>query len=475
MSKLNELFKKELHVVNLGIESFAQDLESQGKKVVHVSWKPVAGGDKEAAANLRKLQTPAMQEKIDKANEEALRRILDAQPVLVGMGIARDLIPGMTEDTILHAGPPVTWERMSGPQRGAVMGGLIYEGRAKTLEEAEKLAASGAIHFAPCNMHSAVGPMAGVVTPSMPVWIIENKTFGNRAYCTMNEGLGKVLRFGACDQEVFDRLHWMAGHLYPILKSALEKKGEIDLKLLVAQCLQMGDEAHNRNKAATSLLIRELIGPIMELDAPNREKIDALAFINSNDHTFLNLSMPAMKATLDPIFDIPYCTIVATMCRNGTDFGIRIAGLGQNAWFAAQAEMVQGLYFPGFTEEDAARDLGDSCITETAGIGGFCMAAAPAIVQFVGGQVSDAVNYSLQMYEITQGESRIYKIPALDFRGSATGIDLRKVMQTGIRPIINTGIAHKDYGVGQVGAGLVHPPEDCFKQALAACAKAWAE
>ncbi|HWS29030.1 MAG TPA: DUF1116 domain-containing protein [Clostridia bacterium] len=475
MNKLNELFLNELHVVNLGIESFAQDLEEQGKKYVHVNWKPVAGGDKETAASLRKLQTPVMQEKIRNANEEALSRIQNAQPVLIGMGIARDVIPGMAEDTILHAGPPITWDRMCGPQRGAVMGGLIYEGLAKDLTEAEKLAASGKIRFDPCHMHSAVGPMAGVITPSMPVWIVENKTFGNRAYCTMNEGLGKVLRFGACDEEVFDRLHWMAEHLYPVLKAALQKKGEIDLRLLIAQSLQMGDEAHNRNRAATSLLIRELIGAILTLDVPNREKADAVAFINGNDHTFLNLSMPAMKATMDPVFDIPFSTIVGTMCRNGTDFGIRIAGLGPDRWFIAQAEMVEGLYFPGFTEEDAAPDLGDSCITETAGIGGFSMAAAPAIVQFVGGKAADAVNYSLQMYEITQGESHIYKIPALDFRGSAAGIDLVKVIETGIRPIINTGIAHKRYGVGQVGAGLVHPPENCFKQALNACAKAWTE
>jgi len=473
MSKLDELFGQELHVVNFGVEAFAKDLASQGRKVVHVMWKPAAGGDKEAASRLYRLQSPALREKIEQANREALRRILDAQPVLIGMGVARDVIPGMTEDTVLHAGPPVTWERMCGPQKGAVMGGLIYEGRARNLEEAERLSASGAIRFSPCHMHCAVGPMAGVVTPSMPVWIVENRTFGNRAYCTMNEGLGKVLRFGACDQEVFERLRWMAGHLYPVLRAALEKKGEIDLKLMIAQCLQMGDEAHNRNRAATSLLIRELIGPILELDIPDREKAGAVAFLNGNDHTFLNLSMPAMKATMDPILGIPYSTIVATMCRNGTDFGIRIAGLGPDAWFTAPAEMVQGLYFPGFTEEDAARDLGDSCITETAGIGGFCMAAAPAIVQFVGGKVADAVNYSRQMYEITAGESRIYKIPALDFRGSATGIDLIKVVQTGIRPIINTGIAHKRYGVGQIGAGLVHPPEACFKQALAACAKAW--
>ncbi|MCL2695712.1 MAG: DUF1116 domain-containing protein, partial [Clostridiales bacterium] len=242
---------------------------------------------------------------------------------------------------------------------------------------------------------------------------------------------------------------------------------------MIAQLLQMGDEGHNRNKAGTSLLFRELTPAILATDLPNQEKIDALNFINGNDHTFLNLSMPACKATLDPIFDIPYCTIVATMCRNGTDFGIRVAGLGQNQWFAATAEYVQGLYFPGRTEADAARDLGDSSITETAGIGGFCMAAAPAIVQFVGGQVSDALNYSKSMYEITVGEGQAYKIPALDFRGNPTGIDVLKVIETGIRPVINTGIAHKDYGVGQVGAGVVRPPEDCFKQALKACAQAW--
>jgi len=353
------------------------------------------------------------------------------------------------------------------------MGGLIYEGLAKDAKEAEVLAASGEITFDPCHMHDAVGPMAGVVTASMPVWILENKTFGNRAYCTINEGLGKVLRFGAFDDEVLTRLRWMERELYPVLKDALAIKGEIDVKVLVSKLLQMGDEGHNRNEAGTSLLLRELVPAIMNCDRPLAQKVTAFNFINGNNHTFLNISMPAMKCTMDPIFDIPYCTVVATMSRNGTDFGIRIAGLGKNRWFAAEAEMVKGLYFPGYSEKDAARDLGDSCITETAGIGGFCMAAAPAIVQFVGGQVSDAINYSTRMYEITVGEGRAYKIPALDFRGSPTGIDIRKVIETGIRPVINTGIAHKNPGVGQVGAGIVYPPEDCFKQALAACAEAW--
>ena len=473
MSKLNELFGKKLSVVNFGIESFYQDLLKQSKPAVHVDWKPVAGGDKKIAGYLRKLRQPPLGERIAAANQEALNRILAAQPVLVGMSTAGEAIPGMTPTTILHAGPPVTWERMCGPVRGAVMGGLIYEGLAKNLEEAEALAASGKITFSPCHHHSTVGPMAGVVTYSMPVWHMVNKTYGNDAYCTMNEGLGKVLRFGACDQEVFDRLHRMRNEYYPVLRQALERHGEIDMKVLIAQALQMGDEAHNRNKAGTSLFLREIVMDVMNTDFPMEQKLAALAFINNNDHTFLNLSMPVCKCTMDPIFDIPYSTVVATMCRNGTDFGIRIAGLGKDAWFTAPAEIVKGLYFPGFDEEDANPDLGDSCITETTGIGGFCMAAAPAIVQFVGGQVQDAINYSTQMYEITTGESNTYNIPALDFRGSATGIDLLKVIETGIRPIINTGIAHKEYGVGQVGAGLVHPPEECFRKAIEACAQAW--
>ena len=475
MSKLNELFASSLHVVNFGIESFYDDLVSQKVDAVHVDWKPVAGGDKAAAANLRKLKKPELAAKIDAANKEALSRILAAKPTIVGLGIAGEVIPGMTKKTVLHAGPPVTWARMSGPQRGAVMGGLIYEGLAKDVSEAEALAASGEIAFDPCHMHGAVGPMAGVVTASMPVWILENKTFGNRAYCTINEGLGKVLRFGAYDEEVLTRLRWMERELYPLLKEAVAIKGEIDVKVLVAKLLQMGDEGHNRNEAGTSLLIRELVPAIMRCDKTQEQKLAAYNFINGNNHTFLNISMPAMKCTLDPIFDIPYCTVVATMSRNGMDFGIRIAGLGKDRWFTGEAELVKGLYFPGYEEKDAARDMGDSCITETAGIGGFCMAAAPAIVQFVGGQVSDSIHYSTRMYEITVGEGQSYKIPALDFRGSATGIDIRKVIETGIRPVINTGIAHKYPGVGQVGAGIVYPPEECFKTALAACAEAWGD
>lgn len=406
-------------------------------------------------------------EKISIANKEALEKILSAQPTLVRVGKASDDIPGMTKKTILHAGPPVTWDRMSGPLQGAVIGGLIYERLASNEEEARALAASGEITFDSCHHHNAVGPMAGVVTYNMPVWVLQNKTFGNYAYCTLNEGLGKVLRFGAFGEEVITRLDWIEKTLGPLLKEAIEITGEIDVKSLIAQILQMGDEGHNRNKAGTSLLIRQLAPAIVMTKFSEKDKVDVLNFLNSNDHFFLNLSMPACKCTMDPAESIKYSTIVYTMARNGTDFGIRVSGLGDK-WFTAPAEIIDGLYFPGYTMADANPDLGDSCITETTGIGGFAMASAIPIVQFVGGAPQDAINYSKSMYEITEAENNMYKIPVLDFRGTATGIDIRKVVETGILPVINTGIAHKDPGVGQVGAGIVHPPMKCFEDALEA-------
>ncbi len=404
---------------------------------------------------------------IEEANKEALRIIQRAQPTLVGMGIAGDVVPGMRKNLVMHAGPPISWERMSGPLRGAVVGALIYEGLAATPEEAEKLAASGRIEFDPCHHHNAVGPMAGVVTASMPVFIIENKAEGNFAYCTQNEGLGQVLRFGAYGPSVIEHLKWMEKTLYPILKEALEIHGPIDLKNLIAQSVQMGDEVHNRNKATTSLFIREMASSILKTNSSKEDQVKVFDFLNSNDHFALNLSMPAAKASLDPVGKVKHASIVYTMARNGTDFGIRVAALGDR-WFTAPAEIIDGLYFPGYSMEDANPDIGDSCITETLGIGGFSMATAPAIVQFVGGTPQDAVNYTTQMYEITLEESESYKLPPMNFRGAPTGIDIRLVIDTQIRPVINTGIAHKEAGIGQVGAGVVYPPMKCFEDALEA-------
>jgi hypothetical protein len=470
MNNINKLFVNELNVVNIGIEMFYNDLASQKKQAVHVNWAPAAGGNIKMAGLLNQLKREEIIKKIDEANAVVLKRILSAQPTLIGMGTAGATIPGMTKTTVLHSGPPVTWDKMCPPQKGAVIGGLIYEELASTPEEAEALAASGKITFDPCHHHDTVGPMAGIVTYSMPVWIVQNKNTGNYAYATINEGLGKVLRFGAYQPEVIERLHWIQNELYPLLKEAVGIHGEIDLKTMIAQVLQMGDEGHNRNKAGTSLFIRMLAPAIVRTNFSEEQKVKALKFLDSNDHTFLNLTMPACKCTLDPAGGIEYSTIVHTMARNGTEFGIKVSGLGDR-WFTAPAEVINGLYFPGFTKEDANPDVGDSCITETAGIGGFCMGAAPAIVQFVGGTPADALDYSMKMFEITEGENDIYRIPPLDFRGSATGIDIRKVIETGIRPVINTGIAACKAGVGQVGAGIVHPPLSCFEQALEAFVK----
>lgn len=408
-----------------------------------------------------------VQEIIEAANKKVTEIILNGQPTLLDIGVAEEVIPGMTKKKILHAGPPIKWEKMSGPLKGAVIGALIYEGLAVDEKEAIELAASGEISYDPCHHHNTVGPMAGVVSASMPVWILQNKTYGNHSYCTLNEGLGKVLRYGAYSDEVIKRLKWMENLLAPLLKQALKIHGPIDLKTMITQALQMGDEGHNRNRAGTSLLIRELAPYIIQTKFSEEEKIKVLKFIDSNDHFFLNLTMPACKCTLDAAKNIEFSTIVNVMARNGTEFGIRISGLGDR-WFTGPAGMVDGLLFPGYTAEDANPDIGDSVIAETAGIGGFAMAAAPAIVQFVGGSAKDAINFTLKMYEITVVENDVFKIPALDFRGTPTGIDIRKVVETGILPSINTGIAHKDPGVGQVGAGLVKPPMNCFEDALQA-------
>jgi hypothetical protein len=458
---VNELFGKPITVVNVGLASMAQAVSDQGVKVVDVDWQPPQNG----APRLRVTKAGI---NIDDANAEVCRRIKSGQAVLVGMGIARDVIQGMHGRMILHAGPPITWERMCGPQRGAVMGALIYEGLAQDEKDAEKLAASGEIEFSPCHHHHAVGPMAGVVSPSMPVWILENKAFGNRAYCTLNEGLGKVLRYGGMGPEVYARLKWMETDLYPALDRALQTlPNGIDIKSIIAQALHMGDECHNRNRAATSLFLRAIGPALARTNQDNEVLAKIIEFIDRNDHFFLNLSMPTGKALLEAAEGVPGSSIVTVMARNGTDFGIRLACMPER-WFTAPAGKVQGLYFPQYTEKDANPDIGDSTVTETAGYGGMAMAAAPAITQFVGGTPQMATQATLEMYEITADEHANLTIPALNFRGTPLGIDVRKVIETGILPQINTGIAHKNPGVGMVGAGILRAPEQCFKDAFTA-------
>jgi len=407
---------------------------------------------------------------IEKANAEAVERMMEARPMLVGLAKARDVIPGMHDNLLLHAGPPITWERASGPMRGAITGALIFEGRVKNQEEAQALVESGEIELEPCHHHQAVGPMAGLISPSMSVYIVENKTHGNKAFSNLNEGRGKVLRYGAFSEEVLDRLRWMEEVMAPVLADAIEAGGGIDIRALLSRSLNMGDEGHNRNDAG-SILYTALLAPhIVKVTKDADVASEVLRFLGENALSVLNPVMAACKAMADVAHGIEGSTIVSAMARNGTDFGIRVSGLGDR-WFTAPAPPVDGLWFPGYTDADANPDLGDSTITETAGIGGFAMATAPAIIRFVGGTPKDAVNATLEMYEICYAEHKYFKIPALDFRGTPTGIDIRKVVEKGITPRINTGVAHKEAGVGQIGAGLVRPPMSLFQEALVAFAE----
>ncbi len=453
-----------ISVIHLGIDAVVEGARAAGATVTPVAFQPPAGGDPGRMAQLAALG--GRREIIDAANATALQRFLAAEPRLVRVGAARDEVPGMDEDLFLHAGPPIDWERMSGPLRGAIIGGLLLEGRATTPEEAAAMAASGAVRFEPCHAHGGVGPMAGLVTPSMPVWVVEDATEpSRRSFCTLNEGLGKVLRYGAYAPEVIERLRYIADELGPVLADTLRTTGPIDLKMLTAQALQMGDEGHNRNRAGTSLLLRELAAAMAQLDRPAAEIGRALAFIHANDHFYLNLSMPMCKCMLMAAEGLPGASMVTVMARNGTDFGIQLSSL-PGRWFTGPAQQVDGLYFPGFTAADANPDIGDSAITETAGLGGFAMAASPAIVQFVGGTVADALATSRRMRRIAIGRNPVWAIPTLDFAGTATGIDLRRVQELTQLPTINTGVAHREPGVGQVGAGLVSPPWSCFHDAL---------
>jgi Protein of unknown function (DUF1116) len=460
------LFQEELAVLNVGLGSFADEIVQAGGKATKITWAPPGGGDPAVGKALARLVNDA---KIDAANQKAFAAYLSADPTLVGIALAREAIVGMNERRILHSGPPIAWAQMCGPAQGAIIGAIIFEGWAKDPEAAKRLAESGEIAFAPCHHHNAVGPMAGIISPSMPVWVVRDPATGRRTFSNLNEGLGKVLRYGANSPEVLERLSWMSTTLYRVLQMALAETDGIQIKPLIAQALNMGDEVHNRNAAASMMLLRRLVQQMLASRASRDDVASAIAFIAGNDHFFLNISMAACKLMLDAARNIPGSSMVTAMARNGVMFGIQVSGTGDR-WFTAPAPVVNGLYFPGYSIADAAPDLGDSAITETAGLGGFAMAAAPAIVNFVGGTPADAIANTRAMGHITIGRNGGLLIPTMNFAGTPAGIDIRKVVDTGILPVINTGIAHREAGIGQIGAGITHAPLDCFSQAVTALA-----
>lgn len=457
-----ELLDDSLKLANIGASMFIDDFEMQNIAFTKVNWTPPANGDPEIIDTLDFLDN--YKDVIKEANDLALDKMLNTEGKLVGIDLAKNLINFFNKKTILHAGPSISWRDMAGPQLGALIGGIMYEGWADTYEKAFELLETDTITIEPNHKYNCVGPMAGITTPSMPVHILYDQVHDNYAYCNVNEGLGKVLRFGKVSKDVIDKLLWMRSDLMPVLNDALKMSGGIDVKSIIMQVLHMGDECHNRNKAATSLFYKEISNYVYQTDYPQPQKLEILDFIRNNDHYFLNLSMPFSKLSLLSIEDITYSSIVTIMARNGVEFGIKYPT--NKKWFTAPANYVEGLYFPGFSEEDACLDLGDSAITETNGLGGFAMAASPAIVKFVGGSVNDALDYSIRMRTITHGTNPNFSIPALDFAGTASGIDLLKVLDTNTMPVINSGIAHKEAGIGQIGAGVVHPPMECFVEAI---------
>lgn len=471
MSRILNFLESELKVVNVGVELFKDDLDKQGVPVAQVNFTPPAGGDVNSLMALDFLSDPMLKEKIDKANAEAVERIINSHPVLIGYDQAINVVPGMTKETIIHAGPPIEYKDMCGAMKGAVTGALVFEGLAENIEEADKVAASGKIRFSPCHEHDTVGSMAGVTSASMYMHIVKNKTYGNIAYTNLSEQLSKILRMGANDQSVIDRLIWMRDVLGPILKEAMEIAKEIDLRRLLSQALHMGDECHNRNVAGTTILIQALTPFILQTRFSEKDKVDVFNFVASSDYFSGPTWMAVSKCAMDAAHNIPYSTIVTTMCRNGVEFGIRLSGIGGNTWFTGPAQKVIGPMFAGFKPEDSGLDIGDSAITETFGIGGFAMATAPAIVSLVGGTVADAISYSEKMTEITTDLNPNVTIPLLNFRGIATGIDARKVLETGVKPVINTAIAHKDAGIGMIGAGITYPPMEVFQKAVIAMAE----
>jgi hypothetical protein len=464
-SPLGGLLDAPPRVITAGVELFETTLRAQGVDVTAVDWRPPAG-----AGLADPLARIAADPRTSDANATALERITTAEPHWVGIRTAREAV-GIETGQFLHAGPPITWERASGPMRGALIAGMLYEGMAQTPDEAEAIGERGDLELSPCHHHGAVGPMAGVVSPSMPMFVIENGPFGNQAFSTLNEGLGKVQRYGAYAPEVIERLNWMRNVLGPALDAAVQQLGSLDLRAIITQSLQMGDELHNRNRAASAMIVKEVVPPLLEAGIDPSDLADVVRFVNGNEHFFLNLGMPAAKATMDPARDIPGCSMVVAMARNGTDFGVQVSGTGDR-WFTGPAEVPDGLFLGDYGPEDANPDIGDSTIMETAGVGGFAMASAPAIVRFVGGKAADALDATRSMYSITLGEHPHYQVPILEFRGTPVGIDVTRIARTGVLPFVNTGIAGKVAGTGQVGAGLVSPPVSAFTDAVHALAGA---
>jgi hypothetical protein len=460
MFSRNDLFNSNLNVLNVGLEQFHHTMIDQDITSINVEWRPSAGGDLKLIKIIEKLKNDS---RVIEANKQALSRLDSAMPFWIDVMSAREAI-GLKKYSILHAGPPIKWLEMCVPMQGAIIAAIKYEALASTDEEAIEIA-KNKITFEPCHHYNCVAPMTGIISASMPLICVKNTTHGNLAYSTFNEGAGDVARFGAFNEKTIQRLKWIETSLAPIMKKIVLKE-PVNLKILISQALNMGDELHMRNNSSTSIFIKSIISNLVDITSGDELKSVIHFLTNNNDQFFLNFGMAAMKVSSDAGHGIQYSTMVTAITRNGVNIGVRVSGL-KNQWFMAPSADVKGLYFAGFSEVDANPDIGDSAIMETGGVGGFAMAAAPAIVKFLGaGSFKEALNYTQEMYEICLGESGMYLIPNLDFRGSPLGIDIIKVVESRLLPVINTAIASKKAGGGMIGAGLARAPMQMFEDAL---------
>lgn len=414
-----------------------------------------------------------MDETIEQRNQLVVDKIREGAPFLIDVVPAKEKIKEFNgRKLLLHAGPPIEFQDMTGPMQGACIGASLFEGWAETEEEALAILQNGEVEFMPCHHVNAVGPMGGITSGNMPVFVVENRSEGNEAYCTMNEGIGNVLRFGAYSKEVIDRLEWMRDVLGPTLAKALRSiEGGMNLNVLIAKAITMGDEFHMRNMASTLVFLKEISPYLMAVPMDKDDRKDVIQFIADAEQFFLNIVMASGKSVLDGARKIEEGTIVTAMCRNGKEFGIRISGMGDQ-WFTAPVNVPKGLYFTGYSQEDANGDIGDSAIMEAYGLGGMAMVASPGLARFVGaGGYKEAREISDEMSQIVTSHNANFPIPTWDFQGTCLGVDARKIVETGIEPLINTGIAHKKAGLPQIGAGQARAPLACFEKAIEAYAE----
>jgi len=468
------LFQNPLRVINAGVGGFADALRRQSIPVIDLDWRPPADGDRALTETLRALYShPDLTSRVEAANHEVVRRIVESNPQVIDVTPAHEAM-GLPDHTLTHAGPPISWERMCGPQKRAVLGAIQFEGWAEGNEQAAALVESGHVALAPNHAYNAVGPMTGIISPSMPVLVARNETFGNHAYSTFNEGRGNTLWFGLFDHGTLNRLRWIRDTLGPAMKAALKQHGPFSVFDITAQGLQMGDECHARHAACTSLLVKRLMPHMLEAGVDGKTVAEIIRFADNNNHFFLNFTMAAVKATMDAAHGVPYSTVVTAMSRNGVDFMMRVAGLGDRWIVGPVSPMDEAVYYTGYGVADAAGDIGDSAIIETCGLGGMAIAGAPSLAPFVGGKLSDAVASVESLANITVARHPKFSLPPADGVQTPLGVDVRRVVETRLVPFITTGVLHESSPtVGQIGTGVARAPVALFDQALAALALEW--